>query len=135
MKLHHGALLVALSLPLAASSAQRVAPAALPAADATLKAVAAAKAFLAKLDDRQRSKVSLGLNKDTRSNWSNLPTGVTFQNGATERNGVKLGDMTAAQQEAALALVAAALSPSGYQKVINIVNGDETLERQSAPFR
>jgi hypothetical protein len=139
--------LVVLALPLGTSSAQRGAtpgatpPAASsartapPASDATLKAVAAAKAFLAKLDTRQRSKVSLGLTKVTRSNWSNLPTGVTFQNGATERNGVKLRDMTAAQQEAALALVAATLSPSGYQKVINIVNGDETLERQSAPVR
>ena len=104
-------MLVVLALSLTGSSAQQgTAP-----GGPTLKAVAAAKAFLAKLDDRQRSKVSLGLNKDTRSNWSNLPTGTTFQNGATERNGVRLGDMTAAQQEAALALVAATLSPSGYQ--------------------
>src|SRR5438105_4440885 len=43
--------------------------------------------------------------------------------------------MTVAQQDAALALVAAALSPAGYQKVLNIVNADETLERTSAPSR
>ena len=103
--------------------------------EATLKAVSAAKTFLVTLDDRLRSKVEPALNVKTRANWSNLPSGATFQNGATERNGVKLGDLTPAQQEAALALVAATLSASGYQKVINIVNADETLERTSAPTR
>jgi hypothetical protein len=135
---HYGTLLVLLALPLAANSSQRGTTSGAPraaASDATLKAVSAAKAFLATLDDRQRARVSLDLNRTTRSNWSNLPNGAVFQNGATERNGVKLGDMTAAQQNAALALVAATLSPAGYQKVINIVNGDETLERTSAPGR
>lgn len=115
---------------------QRGTPPVAPAAtDATRKAVAAANTFLAGLDARQRAKASLELNRTTRSNWSNLPTGAVFQNGATERNGLKLGDMTAAQQEAALAVVAAALSPAGFQKVMNIVNADETLERTSAPTR
>ena len=85
------------------------------------------------LNEAQRAKVNLPLNKTTRSNWSNLPTGAVFQNGATERNGLKFGVLTDAQQEAALALVRATLSPSGYEKVINIVNGDETLERTTAP--
>ena len=105
------------------------------AADATSKAVAAAKTLLATLDDRQRSKISLGLTNELRSRWSNLPTGIVMQTGATERNGVKLGDLTAAQQDAALALVATTLSRPGYQKVINIVNGDELLEKSSAPAR
>jgi hypothetical protein len=43
--------------------------------------------------------------------------------------------MTTAQQEAALKLVAATLSPAGYQKVMNIVNADEVLEVKSAPAR
>lgn len=103
--------------------------------ETTRKAVSVAKSFLSTLDDRLRAKASLPLNAKTRANWSNLPSGATFQNGATERNGVKLGDLTPVQQEAALALVAATLSPSGYQKVINIVNADETLERTSAPGR
>lgn len=110
-------------------------PVAPAATGATRKAVSAANTFLAALDGSQRAKVSLELNRTTRSNWSNLPTGTVFQSGATERNGLKLGDMTAAQQEAALALVAAALSPAGFQKVMNIVNADETLERTSAPTR
>src|SRR5437867_11491513 len=119
-----------LPMPLAAHSGQRA-----RASDTTQKAVSAANSFLSMLNEAQRAKVNLPLNKTTRSNWSNLPTGAVFQNGATERNGLKFGVLTDAQQEAALALVRAALSPSGYEKVINIVNGDETLERETAPQR
>src|SRR5947207_3297551 len=74
-------------------------------ATATVQAVAAAKAFLATLNERQRASALIALDKNTRTRWSNLPTGaVPF-----ERNGVKLGDLTTAQQEAALLLVAATL--------------------------
>jgi hypothetical protein len=92
------------------------------------KAVAAANAFLATLNDAQRAKARLELTEKTRTNWSNLPTGSTLQSGATERNGIKLGDLTAPQQEAALALVAVPLSASGYKKVMNIVTADQVLE-------
>ena len=95
--------------------------------DATLKAVAAAQAFLSTLDEQQRKKVNVELNADTRNKWNNLPTGI-----APPRNGIRLGVMTPAQQEAALKLVAAPLSPSGYQKVVNIVNGDEVFDKQMA---
>jgi hypothetical protein len=101
----------------------------------TAKALAAAKAFLATLDDNQRNKVRLELTEKSRVNWSNLPTGTTFQSGATERNGIKLGDLTATQQDAALALVAAPLSKSGYEKVMNIVTADQVLEEGAAPKR
>src|SRR5439155_24106357 len=134
MKIHHYVtLFVVLVLPTAVSSAQRATSPGT--AQATLKAVSAAKAFLAALDERQRAKVSMELNSKTRSNWSNLPTGATFQNGATERNGLQLGNITPIQHQAAPTLVAACLSPAGYQKVMNIVNGDETLERTSAQSR
>jgi Protein of unknown function (DUF3500) len=102
---------------------------------ATPKAVTAANAFLATLNEQQRVKAVLPLNETTRIVWSNLPTGTTMQVGATERNGLKLGAMSAAQQDAALALVAAALSRSGYRKVMNIVNADQQLEVTSAPQR
>jgi hypothetical protein len=95
--------------------------------DVTLKAVAAAKTFLATLDSRQQAAVVVPLNKDTRTKWSNLPNGavgIGFQ-----RNGVKFGDLTAAQQKAALDLVGAALSPMGYQKVLNIVSAEEEFAR------
>lgn len=107
----------------------------------TAKAVAAANAFLATLDAQQRVRARLELRPDVRNRWSNLPTGIVMQvdqgraGGPFERNGVKLGALSGAQQDAALALVAATLSPSGYQKVLDIVNADEWLERTSRPAR
>ena len=102
---------------------------------ATSRAVAAAEAFLGTLDQAQRAKANIDLNEKTRIVWSNLPTGIAMQVGATERNGVKLGDMTPAQEKAALALVAATLSRDGFQKVMAIVDADEVLEIESAPTR
>jgi hypothetical protein len=102
-----------------------------PPTDATARAVAAAEAFLATLDQAQRLKANVDLNEKTRTVWSNLPTGSTMQTGATERNGLKLGDMTPAQEKAALALVAATLSRDGFQKAMNIVEADQVLETRS----
>jgi hypothetical protein len=131
MKIYrYGTLVLLLAAPLAASLGQQSAPTG--GSRATIEAVVAAETFLALLDAGQRAAVSLPLNGQTRSNWSNLPTGTVFQNGATVRNCLKLGDMTPAQQEAALALVAAALSPAGYEKVIDIVNADEALQQASS---
>ena len=103
--------------------------------DATARAVTAAEAFLATLDPPKRVKANIALDDKTRTVWSNLPTGIAMQVGATERNGLKLGDMTPAQEKAALALVAAALSPEGFQKAMAIVDADQVLEGQSAPSR
>jgi hypothetical protein len=58
-----------------------------------------------------------------------------MQVGATERNGLKLGDMTPVQEKAALALVAATLSRDGFQKAMAIVDADQVLETRSAPSR
>jgi Protein of unknown function (DUF3500) len=106
-----------------------------PSIDSTKRAVAAAEAFLATLTAPQRVKANLDLNEKTRTVWSNLPTGVAMQVGATERNGLKLGDMNPAQEKAALALVAATLSRDGYQKTMQIVDADQVLEERSAPTR
>ena len=74
--------------------------------------MAAAEAFLATLDQGQRLKANIDLNEKTRTVWSNLPTRHRrCRSGATERNGLKLGDMTPAQEKAALALVAADAQP------------------------
>ena len=113
------------------STQQRTAPA----TDATSRAVAAAEAFLATLDQSQRAKANIDLNEKTRTVWSNLPSGITMQVGATERNGLKLGDMTPAQEKAALALVATTLSREGFQKAMDIVDADQVLETRSAPTR
>ncbi len=97
--------------------------------------VSAAEAFLAALDPAQRARANVDLNAKTRTVWSNLPSGIAMQVGATERNGLKIGDMTPAQEKAALALLGAALSREGYDKVMAVVDADEVLEQRSAPTR
>lgn len=106
-----------------------------PGADAPARAVAAAEAFLATLDPPKRSKANIALDDKSRIVWSNLPTGIAMQVGATERNGLKLGNMTPAQEKAALALLATALSPKGFKKAMEIVDADQVLEVRSAPSR
>jgi hypothetical protein len=101
----------------------------------TEQAVAAANAFLAALDDGKRAKANVAFTAQSRAIWSNLPTGITLQTGATERNGLKLADMTPAQEKAALALVASVLSRDGYTKAMQIVDADQTLETRTAPKR
>src|SRR6516225_8808537 len=65
-------------------------------AGVTAKAVAAATAFLASLDDQQRGKALLAYDSGKKPAWSNLP--VTM----VQRNGVRLGELTRAQRAAAL---------------------------------
>jgi hypothetical protein len=106
-----------------------------PAPDLTARAMAAADAFLATLDQAQRAKANIAFNESTRTVWSNLPTGIAMQVGAKERNGLKLGVLTPAQEKAALAMVASVLSRDGFQKAMQIVDADELLETRSAPTR
>jgi hypothetical protein len=100
--------------------AQRVEPA--KETDTTGKTVAAAKAFLATLDTAGRAKVSLPFDGEEKTRWSNFPVGMV------PRNGVRLGDMNAAQRDAALKLLATALSVQGLQKIKEIMEGDEVLK-------
>ena len=88
----------------------------------TAKVVQAANSFLANLSPTEQVKGTFGFTSSQRTGWSNLPTGI-FQ-----RNGLRFGDMKPQQREAALKLVAAALSREGYQKVTDIMNGDEVLK-------
>ena len=105
--------LLALVFPVASSGQPRT---------VTAKVVEAANTFLATLSPDERAKCTFGFTSSQRTGWSNLPSGI-FQ-----RNGLRFGDMTSKQREAALALVAAALSREGYQKVTDIMNGDEVLK-------
>lgn len=91
-------------------------------APATPRVVSAANAFLATLGGPERAKATFDFNSPQRTRWSNLPSPM-FQ-----RNGLRLGDLTAPQRDAALALVASALSRDGYKKVTDIMNGDEVLK-------
>ncbi len=84
-------------------------------------AVAAASAFLEALDATQREKALYEFGSAKKSSWSNLP--VTF----VPRNGVMLGDLKPEQKAKAMAVVAAVLSKDGYQKVVDIMDGDQKL--------
>ena len=80
--------------------------------------------FLATLDDGQRAKVIFNFKDEAqRKRWSNLPTGMV------RRAGLRLGDLTPPQRAAAMMVLAAALSPQGYEKVLQIVAGDEVLKQ------
>jgi hypothetical protein len=98
----------------------RVEPA--KASDTTGKTVAAARAFLATLDASGRAKVSLPFDDEHKIRWSNFPVGMC------PRNGVRWGDLSAAQRTAALKLLATALSRQGLEKVQEIMEGDEVLK-------
>ena len=94
------------------------------------KIVDSANGFLGSLDEGQRSKVLFDFNDAAqRVKWSNLPTTMV------PRAGLKMGDLTAPQKKAAMSLLAATLSKSGYEKVLAIVEGDETLKASSGGGR
>jgi Protein of unknown function (DUF3500) len=86
----------------------------------TAKIVNAANAFLGTLDQTQREAVLFAFNDEQqRVRWSNLPVG------AVPRAGIGLKDMNDAQRSAAMALLSSALSPKGFEKVQEIMDGDE----------
>ena len=120
-------LCLGLALPFAAAglpgpAAPLPQAAAAPARGTTTKVVGAANAFLATLSPEQRTKVSFDFGSSQRTGWSNLPSGIF------ERKGLRLGDLAAPQRDAAMALIASALSPAGYKKVNEIIDGDEVLK-------
>lgn len=133
MKLLKQSLILCCGVLVAAGFVQRAGPP----VSASPKVFAAANAFLAGLSDAERTKVAFDFNSPQKTTgWSNLPSGIF------ERRGLRMGDLAAPQRQAALAVVAAALSRPGYQKVIEIMNGDEVLKnsgggrtggRQGAP--
>ena len=89
----------------------------------TARIVSATNAFLASLDETQRSRTVFAFDDEAqRVRWSNLPTAMV------RRSGVRFGDMTAAQRAAAMALLSAALSKRGLEKVMQIVEADEVLK-------
>jgi hypothetical protein len=90
---------------------------------ATSRIVTAADKFLSTLDEKQRQIVLFAFDDEKqRANWSNFP--VSF----VPRGGIPLKDMNPAQRSAAMALVSAALSAKGFEKVQQIMEGDEVLK-------
>jgi hypothetical protein len=95
-----------------------------PRSTETAQIVQAANSFLATLDARQRQSVLYAFdNEHQRANWSNLPTGFV------PRGGISLKEMTPAQRSAAMNLLAVALSERGYEKVRQIMEGDEVNKK------
>lgn len=92
--------------------------------------VTTAEAFLATLDDALRDKVLFAFDDNKqRANWSNLPTGL-FQ-----RSGLHLGDLNQQQRDAIYAVLAATLSPQGYQRVMDQMAGDQLLKGNNSGVR
>ncbi|WP_395094752.1 DUF3500 domain-containing protein [Armatimonas sp.] len=104
------------------------APKALVADATTKKVVAAAEALRATLSPEQRKAMSFEFtDAQQRVRWSNLPTGIF------KRVGLRMGDLNETQQNAVHVLLQSILSKQGFQKVTDIVNGDEYL-RQNDPM-
>ena len=92
-------------------------------ADATRRIVASAQAVVSSLDEAGRAKVQFPFEGPQKARWSNLPSGIF------KREGLRLGDLTATQRAAVTALLKTALSPHGYQKITEIMHGDEVLRQ------
>lgn len=90
-------------------------------AEATARIVSSAQAVLGTLDAAAKAKVQFPFEGPQKTRWSNLPSPMF------ERRGLRMGDLSAPQRAAVMNLLAAALSKDGYQKVIEIMRGDEVL--------
>jgi len=90
----------------------------------------AARKFLATLDEGQRGKVVFDFKDEAqRKRWSNFPSPMF------RRAGLRMGDLSVPQREAAMTVLAAALSREGYEKVRQIVESDEVLRIQEGGRR
>jgi Protein of unknown function (DUF3500) len=108
--------LTALCLCLAPAMAQQT---------ATARIVRAADTFISSLDANQRQRVLYAFDDDRqRARWSNLPVPMV------PRGGISLRELTPVQRSAAMALVASALSTRGFEKVQQIMQGDEELKNR-----
>jgi hypothetical protein len=90
-------------------------------ADVTARIVTAAQAVLGTLDASGKAKVQYPFDSSQKARWSNLPSPMF------ERTGIRLGDLSAPQRAAVMSMLSVALSGAGYQKVLDIMRGDEVL--------
>ena len=96
---------------------------ALTAQTQTSRIVTAANNFLSALDQKQRQSVTFAYDdQKQRVRWSNLPTTMVH------RAGLNLGQLSAPQRSAAMAALSSALSTRGFEKVQQIMEGDEVLK-------
>lgn len=91
----------------------------------TANIVSAANTFLATLDEKRRQRVLFAFNDaEQRTRWSNLPVSIS------RLGGVSLKEMNARQRSAAMAMLAAALSRTGFEKIQQIIEADQVLKQQ-----
>ena len=86
----------------------------------------AALAFLDTLSATQRAEAVLSFDDPRRSNWSNLPPGLF-----NDRNGVRLGDLSETQAEAAHRFLATALSADGHATTMAVLGAEDALAADS----
>lgn len=83
--------------------------------------VAAAQVFLDSLAAEQRAAAVYAFDDPKRANWSNLPAEMS------KRNGVRIGDLAAAQRAAMEDFLTTALSPEGYATVQGVLGAEDAL--------
>src|SRR6185369_5903297 len=118
-----GLLVIVGATVLAQRGSTPASPSANAQAEATARIVASAQALVATLDATARGRVLFPFDGAQKTRWSNLP-GPMFQ-----RQGLRMGDLTSAQRAAVMNSLAVALSRDGYQKVVEIMRGDEVLKK------
>ncbi|HMJ98092.1 MAG TPA: DUF3500 domain-containing protein, partial [Reyranella sp.] len=111
-------LAVATFLPFGGASAQTV--------DAAQRIADAANRFVGLLDDGQRRKALIAFESDNRLDWHYIPR---------SRSGLTLGEMTAAQAEAARALFATVLNEQGLKLLDGVRLVEGVLREQQGSFR
>jgi len=88
----------------------------------TVEVVTAANAFLETLSDEERDSALFDFDDEVKkTGWSNFPTSFVA------RNGLALGDLTDEQAAAELAVMEAALSEQGYDRLVGIREADAYL--------
>lgn len=83
----------------------------------------AARAFLATMDDAQRTAVQRPFDDPARRHWTNLPVGLA------ERPGLRYGELSSESRVAFHDLLTTVLSSQGYLKLTSIMQLDDILNR------
>jgi hypothetical protein len=95
-------------------------------AQSATQMTAAARAFIATLDESQRNSAVMPLRGDERTTWSNLPIIMVSP------KGILIGDMNDDQRSALHDLLRASMSSQGYGKASGIMRLDDMLHEIEA---
>ena len=90
----------------------------------TEKAAMAANAWMASLDESQKSKATMPIDSADRQDWQIIPK--------DKRKGLQLNEMKDGQRQAAITLLRSLLSEIGYRKSTQIMNMENLLKELEA---